>query len=115
MGGMMDMNLMAVRTMKNSPKITSWFEKEIDFDMFSENYGKEETDTMMLNVLTEEGFPENTIVSDVDFDFIVMNKKDTKTLIVEYFEERTDLDRTARDRKSTRLNSSHVSISYAVF
>src|SRR5699024_5523029 len=107
---MMNMNLMAVRTIKNSPKITSWFEKEIDFDMCSENYGKEETDTMMLNVLTEEGFPENTIVSDVDFDFIVMNKKDTKTLIVEYFEERTDLDRTASNEEIEQSISSESDV-----
>src|SRR3712207_7327367 len=31
------------------------------------------------------------------------------------FERRTLADRTLRDRKSTRLNSSHANISYAVF
>src|SRR5699024_11901045 len=48
----------------------------------------------------------NTIRSDFNNGGVGLNNND----LVDHFNEKTDAD-----RKSTRLNSSHVSISYAVY
>src|SRR5690554_7280633 len=45
--------------------------------------------------------------------FFMIKKSELKSKTTEY--ESILLDNTSKDRKSTRLNSSHVRISYAVF
>src|SRR2546426_8729664 len=44
---------------------------------------------------------------------VLRQRRDTRRLVVQVAED--DRLRRARDRKSTRLNSSHLVISYAVF
>src|SRR2546426_5715475 len=56
----------------------------------------------VLNVLTGDGRTGELIVNHADIDKIA-------------FTGSTEVGRIIRDRKSTRLNSSHLVISYAVF
>src|SRR5947209_13870516 len=50
-----------------------------------------------------------------DLPFIAMECLEGKTLRELTFGRRLELERLLEDRKSTRLNSSHANISYAVF
>src|SRR5258708_26213570 len=46
---------------------------------------------------------------------MVMDGNHGETMTAKHFEDRLDFKMLRRDRKSTRLNSSHQIISYAVF
>src|SRR2546422_3711759 len=62
-----------------------------------------------LNVLSEQA-PFPSLVSNIHFNF-----RDENLWSAEVVAMHNEFVRTERDRKSTRLNSSHGYISYAVF
>src|SRR5699024_11702212 len=79
--------------------------------------------TFMLEIITPEkqfftGEVESLIIPAVDGSYGVQAGHEPIVTAIEPGEARYKVDgvwHTAVDRKSTRLNSSHVSISYAVF
>src|SRR5690625_6875980 len=68
--------------------------------------------TSILDQLVRIGIGEITIV---DRDYVELSNLQRQTLFTEEDVENVKPKAIAADRKSTRLNSSHVAISYAVF
>src|SRR5439155_18650612 len=65
------------------------------------------------------GTPTLTITSPVDFwrnsKFLIIIKEGSSSQVANREAQTNSESQVTRDRKSTRLNSSHVAISYAVF
>ena len=103
-------NLIARRVEEQLPHVIAWFESEINFDTFREHVGKDEAESIFIEAIASEGFPPNTEIDELDFDFIAMNLKDTTTLIVEYIETQTDLTFTATDSELEEALTSESNI-----
>lgn len=91
--------LLVKKVEKVAPHVTEWFESVIGFDTFREYIGKDEAESIISEALVNEGFPPNVQVNDVDFDFIAMNKQETKQLISDYLEVNTDIEGTATQQE----------------
>lgn len=102
--------LLVKKVEKIVPHVTSWFESEIDFNIFREFIGKDEAESIVIEALVNEGFPPNVQVNDVNFDFIAMNKKETKQLISEYIEVNTNLENTATQEEIEQIFTSETSV-----
>src|SRR3989344_6285601 len=78
------------------------------------DHGKTTLTAAILNVLSRSG--KKATVKTVDqIDNSPEEKARGITIALSHSEYETDNRHYAQDRKSTRLNSSHMSISYAVF
>src|SRR5699024_11610498 len=83
-------------------------DEENEIIRYKEDYLSQQTTEKMINLL--KSYSEND-----QFIKQLINKDDTNKLITNDNNNKDNQINEDVDRKSTRLNSSHVSISYAVF
>src|SRR3712207_7176435 len=85
---------------------TTLFRSKYDPDIFIKH---------LIIKLLHDG-PDYAVVDDARFvrEVAVLRRNDFKIILLECDPD-VRFDRITRDRKSTRLNSSHANISYAVF